>query len=175
MALLNYTHEKQKYDFTIPQEKGLCTSLNRDNSHGWQFTSDEDIQESLAQIIRAENGFYALIVQRGKDVKVNDVPVFVLHILRDADRIQAEQEELQFYEWIRQKVVPDSQLLGSSCLFCSIPFQVEDQVIYCPKCDTPMHDYCWVSREDVGEGCIVPNCGYMPPEKKPYIPLAQEQ
>jgi hypothetical protein len=174
MALLSYTYKEKAYNYDLSLEKGLCTCLNIDEDHRWNFTQHEDIQECLAQIIRAENGFYALIAARQKNVNVNDVCVFGLHILRNTDRVLTEQEELRFYEWIRQRVASNSRLLGTSCPFCTIPFQVGDPVIHCPKCDTPMHESCWVSRKGVDEGCILPNCGYMPPEGDPYVPLIQE-
>lgn len=179
MALLAHKSKEQKdridFNVDLPLEKGIPICLSIDKENRWFFTNSDTVQECLGQIIRADNGFYVIVAEIEKAVKVNHVPVFGLHVLRDTDCIKTEQEELWFYEWIRQEITVDSRLVGVPCAFCTVTFVPGDPVMFCPKCDTPMHEACWIARKDIGEGCIEPNCGYMPPRGDPYVAGSNEQ
>jgi len=170
MALLEYSWQGKSHEFSLPGEKGVLTYLKAGQDHIWSFSSTGDVREYPAQLVRADNGFYVLIAHGHDDVKVNGIRVFGLRVLRNADNIQIEQEEIRFYEWVLQTVTSDSPFIGTKCSFCSRPFVRGERVILCPRCDTPLHEECWVSRKGVNEGCILPNCGYFAPEEAPYTP-----
>lgn len=171
MALLTYSHQGESHEFILPREKGVPTYLRANKGHPWLLSLDEKEQEYSAQLVRADNGFYVLIprMQKDTDVKVNNISAFGLRVLRNADNIQIGQEEIRFYEWVLQVLTSDSQLVGTKCPFCTTPFTTGDQVMLCPKCDTSLHDYCWVSRKGLNEGCVLPNCGFVAPEEEPYV------
>lgn len=171
MTLLTYVYKGQTYSVDLPVEKGISISLSIEGEHEWHFNKDKTIHEYPIQIMRADNGFYAIIASREANVRVNKFPVLGQHVLRNADCVQIGQEEIRFYEWVRLTMTYDSRPFNAECPFCTLPFQIADLLMLCPKCDTAMHDACWVSRKEVGEGCIVPNCGYFPPEEDPYIPV----
>lgn len=121
-----------------------------------------------AQIIRAENGFYAIVPSKENDVEVNGIKVFGIHILRDKDDINVSGKILTFIEWVINSPDTKSSMLDSPCPFCQLAFSQNDRVIHCPKCDTAMHDYDWDARRSQNEGCMLPNCGYIPPNNPPY-------
>src|SRR6266700_3482620 len=148
MALLVYSSEGQMHNIDLPLEKSIPTCLSVQGDQEWLVISDDyDHQEHLIQVIRADNGFYVVIPTGELAVQVNEVRIFGLHTLRNTDSIQAGSRELRFYEWVCQEVTPYSRLLNSSCPFCSVPFNIGDKVMLCPKCDTPLHDYCWETRK----------------------------
>jgi|SRR5579863_2376320 len=175
MALLVFISEGQTHSVDLTLEKDVSTYLSFEEHHGGWSSSNEVVQESPFQIIRADNGFYALVPAKKQEVKVNDARIFGLRVLRNTDRIQVGEAELSFYEWVRQQITANSKLLNVPCPFCSVPFNVDDQVILCPKCDTPLHDACWETRRDVNEGCVVPNCGFMVPQEDAYVPKIDAQ
>lgn len=181
MALLVYADKQQTKTLVLPLEKGAPINLQRDDEGRWRFSTEEILQGCLAQVVRADNGFYAVVAVKEQKVMVNDIPVYGLHVLRNTDRIKiidlngSEQEALCFYEWVRHELPTSSKLIGLPCAFNKVPFEEGDHLIFCPKCDTPLHEYCWVARRDTLEGCVIPNCGYLPPKGDPYVPGTDEQ
>lgn len=169
MAVLIYSWQGRLHDFALPREKSVLTYLKANEDHSWMFSLNGDAREYPAQLVRADNGFYVLIARGQDDVKVNGIRVFGLRVLRNADNIQVGQEEIRFYEWVLQVLASDSPFVGARCSFCARPFVAGGRVILCPRCDTPLHDECWVSRKGVSEGCVLPNCGYVVPEEEPYV------
>jgi hypothetical protein len=174
MTLFVYFSQDKPNEFVVPREKGIPVYLRANDDHTWTFSLDEGAQEYCAQLLRADNGFYALIVCKENDVKVNDVKIFGLRVLRNADKVQVGKDEICFYEWVYQELTSGSLQTGTECPFCRMPFAVGDQIIMCPRCDTPLHDYCWESRKGPNEGCVLPNCGYIVPKEEPYRPARIE-
>jgi len=170
VAILAYFSEEKWYHFDLSLEKGVLTCLKVNQDHMWNFSSGEDLHETPLQVLRADNGFYVVITDAHYEVRVNGIRVFGLRVLRNADAIHIGQEKIRFYEWMSQEITIDSRLLGIRGPMCKVPFIVGARVVLCPKCDTPLHDHDWYTRKMVGEGCAVPNCGYIAPEEEPYIP-----
>jgi hypothetical protein len=169
MALLVYFNQDKVHEFDVPNEKGMPIYLQLNDDHSWTLDLDENVQRYEAQLVRADSGFYAVIAYRKLDVRVNGIKVFGLRTLRNADEIRIGEGELRFYEWLYRVLTIESSYVGMECPFCRVPFAAGDRIILCPRCDTPLHDYCWASRKGPAEGCVLPNCGYIVPEEEPYV------
>src|SRR5260370_24805001 len=126
MALLEYKYQEKSYVIDLPTEKGILSCLKVHNDQQWESFHDANGEDYTIQIIRADNGFYILIVESQSQVRVNDIIVFGLRVLRNSDIIQPGEGEIRFYEWIRQELKAGSKLLDIGCPFCSALFAVNE-------------------------------------------------
>lgn len=89
-------------------------------------------------------------------VLVNDVPVALLKALQHRDRISIGAFEMTYWEVVVAQVRPGSAHLGKSCQVCFDVFTVGDEVVRCPRCDSPHHRPCWFYLDR----CSYYGCGY---------------
>ena len=73
MALLVYRYQGELHNFDIPLEKGILTCLKVSQDHKWVWFSGEDHQDFPIRLLRAESGFYVLIMHGQSRVKVNEM------------------------------------------------------------------------------------------------------
>ena len=101
----------------------------------------------------------------GHDLYVNDLRVADFKRVSEGDAIRIGRAAIRLYEEIRQEEVRlGSPLLAPRviCQYCQTGFEVTEQVIFCPACDTPYHADCWSENS---EGyAFSARCGYHRPQ-----------
>jgi len=90
--------------------------------------------------------------------RINGRSVTQIKVLRHQDQILLGQVSLIFWEVDIQHVTAESPLTKQKCPFCFGTFQVDEDVIACPKiqCQTPHHLHCWLRLPRCGRDA----CGY---------------
>ena len=92
------------------------------------------------------------------ETRINGRRLSRLKVLRHRDEIALGRASLVFWEVAVSTVAADSQFLNRRCLVCYDPFQVGEEAITCPRCQTADHHKdCWLELSRCARtGCEYP-------------------
>lgn len=119
--------------------------------------ADAGVAPRHAVILRSALNQLSLLVDlAGEKTYVNGQEVVSIKVLRQKDRIQLGQVNLIVWEIRITALRENSPYINRSCLFCTRGLQVNDEVVICPRCETPFHRLCWFSLPN----CAKDTCNY---------------
>lgn len=88
--------------------------------------------------------------------RINGRRVVQLKTLHHKDMIEVGQAHLEFWEIMIRKIAPGSPIIGQRCLVCYDVIRPGDEVVACPRCQSPYHKNCWFYLST----CAYYGCGY---------------
>ncbi len=90
-----------------------------------------------------------LVTGSTKPIFINGRLVSLFKIIREGDVIRFGEEDWIFYE-IKKEILDGNSIIvkqKKQCLVCRNQFKPKDIVVYCPSCNTPHHENCWVDQK----------------------------
>jgi hypothetical protein len=157
MPLLELESVGRVTTFELPKFHGGKIDIGRDANNDIVITGQDTMLHHVS-IVRSVNGFYVLVPREGSETLVNNLKILDLKLLRNNDVITIGDINIKYLEIQKILIPAESDLIGVRCLFCQDTFKEGDEVIYCPKCDSPYHDACWSILYN--DTCKLQHCGY---------------
>jgi hypothetical protein len=111
-------------------------------------------------VVMQLGGRWVLMAPGRESVLLNACPVVGFKVLNHSDRVEVLGRQLRFSAEEILVVRPDSPLIQErkACPICKNDFEVDQQVIFCPRCSLPHHHECWYYNGRCGS---YPFCGYV--------------
>lgn len=161
MATLEVVHKEKATSLDLDSDN--ITFICREDETLTARTEKEVPASAVIAFLRTRRG-WMLIDYLGEDTYVNDIRVADAKLVSDHERIRFLNYQARVISKKQQTVVEGSSLLEVECPYDSVGFQIGDQVIYCPDCETPHHLDCW---EASSKGCANDlRCSYHKPLKE---------
>jgi len=150
--------------------------IGSDTSSDVVLSVQKGIVPKHTVILRSKvNRLPLLIDFSGGQSRVNHQIVPRLRILRQGDELQLGNIQLTFWEVRIQTLLAGEPTIGRMCQVCTDDFRLNDEVIICPRCNTPHHRDCWFSIHLCATyGCEYPNHGTVMDALTPFVVFERE-
>ncbi len=110
--------------------------------------SNESSKDSFGSLYYAKRETI-LVVGSTKRILINGCLVSLFKIIREGDVIRFGEEDWNFYE-IKKEILDANSIIvkkKKQCLVCRNQFKSKEIVVYCPSCNTPHHENCWIDQK----------------------------